>query len=235
MKRAGQELALLVVDHLLEQPAAHALRHAPVDLALDDDRIDDLAAVVGDDVAQETYGARADVDLHVSDVHRARVGHGRLMMIHGGFEVRRDRRGPREGRERGLDHAAERHARAGRAADGRDAVADLDVLRRRPRARAAAAACSFSRTWRAATWIELPALTALRLANVPTPKGIAAVSPPTTVTHSIGTPSASAATCANEVSCPCPWLAAPVATTACPDASIRTVAPSYGPIAVPST
>ena len=91
---------------------------------------------------------------------------------------------------------------------------------------AAAAALSFSCTLSAAMWIELPALTALRLAKVPTPKGIAAVSPPTTVTHSSGMPSASAATWANEVSCPCPWLAAPVATTARPEASSLTAAPS---------
>ena len=83
--------------------------------------------------------------------------------------------------------------------------------------------------------MELPAFTALRLANVPMPNGMAAVSPPITVTQSIGIPSTSAATWANEVSCPCPWLAAPVATTARPEASIRTVAPSYGPMAVPST
>ncbi len=79
---------------------------------------------------------------------------------------------------------------------------------------AAAAATSLSLTRPAATWIELPAFTALRLAKVPMPNGMAAVSPPITVTHSIGMPRASAATWANEVSCPWPWLAAPVATTA---------------------
>ena len=85
------------------------------------------------------------------------------------------------------------------------------------------------------TAMELPAFTALRLAKEPIPNGMAAVSPPTTVTHSSGMPSASAATCANEVSCPCPWLHAPVATTARPERSMRTLAPSYGPMAVPST
>jgi hypothetical protein len=83
--------------------------------------------------------------------------------------------------------------------------------------------------------MELPAFTALRLANVPTPNGIAAESPPITVTQSSGMPSASAATCANVVSCPCPCAHAPVATTARPVESIRTLALSYGPIAVPST
>ena len=67
---------------------------------------------------------------------------------------------------------------------------------------AAAARTSFVRTSRHASTIELPAVTALRLANVPTPNGTAAVSPPMTVTQSIGTPSASAATWAKLVSCP---------------------------------
>ena len=69
---------------------------------------------------------------------------------------------------------------------------------------AAAASAILSLTLPAATWIELPAFTALREANVPTPKGMAAVSPPITVTQSRGMPRASAAICANDVSCPCP-------------------------------
>ena len=101
--------------------------------------------------------------------------------------------------------------------------------------RLAAARTSFSFTCAAASTIELPAVTALRLANVPTPNGTAAVSPPITVTQSIGTPSASAATCAKLVSCPWPELTAPVATVTCPARSTFTVTPSNGPIAVPST
>ncbi len=88
-ERPGQELRLLVVDHLLEQPAAHALRHAAVDLAVHDDRVDHLAAVVGDQVAAQRDRAGAGVDVHHRDVHRARVGHGRLVMIDGGLEVER--------------------------------------------------------------------------------------------------------------------------------------------------
>src|SRR4029077_20174213 len=78
-------------------------------------------------------------------------------------------------------------------------------------------------------------VTALRLANVPTPKGTCAVSPPTTVTQSSGTPSASAATWAKLVSCPCPELIAPVATSTRPARSSFTLTPSNGPMAVPST
>ena len=99
----------------------------------------------------------------------------------------------------------------------------------------AAARTSFARTAVAASWTELPAFTALRLAKVPTPKATAAVSPPTTVTQSSGTPSASAATWANVVSWPWPAEAAPVATLTRPARSSLTVAPSKGPIPVPST
>ena len=99
----------------------------------------------------------------------------------------------------------------------------------------AAARVSFVRTSRQASAIELPAVTALRLAKVPTPKGTAAVSPPMTVIQSIGTPRASAAIWAKLVSCPWPELIAPVATSTRPARSSFTVAPSKGPMAVPST
>jgi starch phosphorylase len=67
---------------------------------------------------------------------------------------------------------------------------------------------------------------ALRLANVPMPKGSAAVSALSTVTCARGTPSASAVNCANVVACPCPCEQAPVTTTTPPEASTATVAPS---------
>ena len=50
----------------------------------------------------------------------------------------------------------------------------------------------------------------LRLAKVPTPRSIAAVSPWMTRTCCMGTFSASEITCANDVSCPWPWLCEPV-------------------------
>ena len=83
--------------------------------------------------------------------------------------------------------------------------------------------------------MELPAVTPLRLAKVPTPKGTAAVSPPMTVIHSSGTSRASAAIWANDVSWPWPELTAPVATRTRPARSSVTRAPSNGPMAVPST
>ena len=100
---------------------------------------------------------------------------------------------------------------------------------------AAAAFTTRARTVRAASAMELPAVTPLRLAKVPMPNGTAAVSPPVTVTHSSGTPRTSAQIWANDVSWPWPELTAPVATTTRPARSSVTRAPSNGPIAVPST
>src|SRR6185503_14032771 len=51
-QRARQELARLVINHLLEEGAADTLRDAAVHLPLDDDRIDDATAIVGDDIPE---------------------------------------------------------------------------------------------------------------------------------------------------------------------------------------
>ena len=53
----GVDLALLVVDEFLVERGADALRHAAVHLAVDDQRIDELAAIFGDD---ETIDADLD-------------------------------------------------------------------------------------------------------------------------------------------------------------------------------
>ena len=45
-ERAGHELALLVIDRVLHQRLADALRHAALHLALDDHRVDDPADIV---------------------------------------------------------------------------------------------------------------------------------------------------------------------------------------------
>ena len=94
---------------------------------------------------------------------------------------------------------------------------------------------AFSATMRAATCIALPAVTAPRDANVPTPHGKRRVSPLVTSTSRTSTPSSSATTCAHTVACAWPWLGMPVAATTLPDTSTCTCAPSYGPTPVPST
>ena len=69
----GQKLAVIVVDEFLEQRRADALRHAAMDLAVDDHRIDDPAAILGDHVFQDLHEAGCGIDLHRGDVGRAAV------------------------------------------------------------------------------------------------------------------------------------------------------------------
>ncbi len=61
----GKELPALVVGGPLQQHGADALGDPAADLALDDGGVDELAAVLGDHVAQDPHqaGARVDLDL----------------------------------------------------------------------------------------------------------------------------------------------------------------------------
>ena len=63
----GQRLAVGVERHLLIQRGANALRKATIDLAIDHHRIDELAAVLDDDVVQ-------NFDIAEFGIHRN--GHG---------------------------------------------------------------------------------------------------------------------------------------------------------------
>ena len=58
---AGQQLALVRVHELLEQSTTDSLHHATVDLALDDQRIDDPPAIVSDHVLQQLHESGFDV------------------------------------------------------------------------------------------------------------------------------------------------------------------------------
>ena len=65
MNRAGQQLAVLVVDRVLQQRLADALGDAALHLALDDHRVDDAADVVDRDEVHhlDDAGVRVDLDL----------------------------------------------------------------------------------------------------------------------------------------------------------------------------
>jgi Zn-dependent protease with chaperone function len=106
-QRAGQQLAGVVVRHVLEKSSAHALGHPAVDLALDDDGVDHHAAIVGDHVAEQPHPARVGIDLDLRDVHGARVGDRGDVVVGDGVEVGAGHPGLREGRDGGLDQATE--------------------------------------------------------------------------------------------------------------------------------
>ena len=67
-----QLAAVVVVDDLFEQRLRDALRDAAVDLALDDHRVDDVAAVVDRDVLLQIDAAGLGVDLDHRDVRAER-------------------------------------------------------------------------------------------------------------------------------------------------------------------
>ena len=72
---AGQQLAAVgVVDAVLAQRLAQALRQAAVDLAFDDHRVDDVAEVVAGGEAVDAHDAGGGVDLDLADVAAGRVG-----------------------------------------------------------------------------------------------------------------------------------------------------------------
>ena len=68
VERAGQQLAVVVVVQLFPERLADALRQPAVDLAGDQHRADDVAAVVDRDVAEQLDLARLREDLDHRDV-----------------------------------------------------------------------------------------------------------------------------------------------------------------------
>ncbi len=204
-ERRVEQLAGLVVGHPLVQRAADALRHAAVDLALDDHRVDQVPAVVDHGVPEDLDLRRQRVGLDDHRVHaggeRRPLGRVEVLALEPRLLVLGDRRlarvadgelGRHLGRlvegvaQRVGQHRdrAERDRRVGRAPDRHHAVDDLEVVLGRPRARRPRSAATFSRARVAARWIADPLITAAREANVPTAYGIRRVSPVTTSTSS---------------------------------------------------
>ena len=114
------------------------MRDAALHLAVDDHRIDDVAAVVRDRVVDECDAAGQRVDLDLDDVRAVAVG--RLLRREVGGVLKSWRLA---GREREARHAlgdprklAERHGRLVAAAGGGAAVLDVDLGFRHAEARA---------------------------------------------------------------------------------------------------
>ena len=79
-ERAGDELAVLVVDRAFEQRLADALGDAAMHLALDDHRIDHRAEIVDRGPVDDLGRAGLGVDLDLADVAAGREGEvGRIV------------------------------------------------------------------------------------------------------------------------------------------------------------
>jgi hypothetical protein len=90
---AGDQLAVLVVDGVLEQRLADALDDAAMDLALDQHRVQDEAEIVDDGVVDDGHHAGVGVDLDLGDV--AAVGEGPGIELDGGRGIEARPRSPR--------------------------------------------------------------------------------------------------------------------------------------------
>src|SRR6185436_7170673 len=121
-QRAGEQLpGFRVVDHLLPQRLARALRDAALDLALDDGAVDDAADVVDAGDLRDRDRAGVRIDLNFDDLRAVRPGRrrGRLRRRHADAFFRL------------LAREFRQADRAVGAADGETAIAVLDVPRRR--------------------------------------------------------------------------------------------------------
>jgi hypothetical protein len=91
-ERGGEELSRAgLIDHLLHERLPYALGHAPVDLALEGDRIDHGAHVVHDHVAVEGHRARVGIDLGLANVAaigpRGLLGREGARLVEAGLET----------------------------------------------------------------------------------------------------------------------------------------------------
>ena len=155
---------------LLVKGVAEPLRHAALDLSLQDHRVDDGAAVVHHHVAFDLDHHRLRVHL---DDHRVHAAGGRAALgaeIVGGFETRFGARLDRAAHRIGpLGQLAQRDGRGGHALDLHRAVHQFQVFSIDLQL-VAGLGRILRRTASAAAWIALPATTAPRLAKVPAPQ-----------------------------------------------------------------
>ena len=82
-ERAGEELALLVVDEMLHHGTAQPLHRRADGLAVHRQRIDDAAAILDDDIVDELDVTELGVDRHMGGM--GAVGVGVLLVEEGAF------------------------------------------------------------------------------------------------------------------------------------------------------
>src|SRR6266446_3743351 len=199
-QRRREELAVVAVDDAFEQRLADPLGDGAVDLTLDDQRVDDGAAVLDEGVAPESDAPRLAIDLDDGDVH----GGGAYARRVTSLSITARWGAPRT------------HARPS------SSVTSEGLASRQW----AASAWSFSLTRSAAT-AALPSIeTAPRLPKVPLPRGATSVSTASTRTASMEMPRRSPTSCAIVVAWPWPCDGKLVTQLTVPSAPIVTVAAS---------
>src|SRR3989442_7521097 len=205
----GTRLTVIVVHELFVERTPHPLGDPAMDLPLDDEGIDHTAGVAHDGVVEDLDSSGLALDLDGGDVDAAGKGRPRRRKVVRRLEPGVHPVGQGRARRAGPRQLGEREAAIRRADDTHDAVGELEVGVA-DLSRWAASRLALVATARAAISAAFPATTALRLAYVPTPNGINAVSPCLTTTSCGCTPSSSATTCASIVAVPRPRGDAPV-------------------------
>ena len=128
-QRAAQQLPGGIVGDRFAEDAAQPLRGAAHDLSLDQHRVDDDAAIMGDDVFLDRDTAGLAIDLDDRGMDGIAPGDGRRLPVIGFLEPGRD---PRRAavvpaRARRLRQPGEADRRAGYADDADAAIAQFEV------------------------------------------------------------------------------------------------------------
>src|SRR5437016_604316 len=131
-QRAGEQLSVSVIGDLLKQDAAQPLSGAAHNLAFDQRRVDEDAAIMGDGVVLDAYTAGLGVDIDDCDMHRIAPGDGLRLPVIGlleaGFDLWRAFVLP--ARTRRLGDPGEAHRGSGNSRDAHAAPAQLKISRR---------------------------------------------------------------------------------------------------------
>ena len=88
-KSRGQRLGVLVILHPLQQCVADAVGDAALHLAIDDHRIDDVAAIVRHRIVENFDGSCAHIHFNLRHMRPTAVGSLRWREIGGMFEAYR--------------------------------------------------------------------------------------------------------------------------------------------------
>ena len=147
------------------------VRRAADELSFHDHRIDDAAAVVDHDIAQDAHAAGLDIDLDLDRMAAAAIGQRvRQEALHAfepGLELARHGIAGHAGHRFG--DFAQRQPAARRAGDLDPPVAQSRDRSTLASKRCAATCSALSRTATAARWTAEPAVTVWRLAKPPWP------------------------------------------------------------------